>query len=154
MKIRKIIAGLSLLIIPYACGYSNFKKREKIIEIEIKKELGKSIEGIVIAEERSQEIKSNPGYDGVFAKTNPTMSLGEKFYVIKLKTPEGKIYGINVLDGLNYATKEGLDLLITSGTKISFPASDLYTIRYETNFYRNPEQCVGSKHASRIKILP
>jgi hypothetical protein len=163
MNLRKLVMPLTLLTALSGCEITENPGTQKQIEdykVERHIELNTYITGVVLAEDYTQEITKNPEHNGLFEHSNPTMTLGEDFYSIKIKTFENEIYSINILNGQNGATKKALNLLIDEGDTISFKATNrdievksIWDKVEETNFYKNPKQQTGSKYASRINVI-
>jgi len=126
--------------------------------------LNKQIVGTVLAEGYQNKLSPNPEWNGFVSYSNETVKLDSK-YTLKVRTDDGRIIGVSVIDSGPYgtATKESLDALIKEGTRISFPRGNMrakfflwgaahnYDKR-ETSFRAKTQ--IGTKRASRIRILP
>jgi len=88
--------------------------------------------------------------------SNETIKL-QSNYTLKVRTVEGKILGISIIDSPN-TKKESLDILIDKGSKISFPQGNWYEAvngkhyKFDNETYFHENTRFGNKRANRIRI--
>ena len=144
-KTKNVITGLILASIGVVSGNYLYSAEQKL-----RKEYNSgTITGVVLGEHYIREHckESEPA----------TKSM----YIIKIKTPNGKLMAITVEDGRE-VKKEDLETIIEEGSVIAFPKGNvekyLYgfheykTIPEKTSLYRNPNLQSGTKIADRITI--
>jgi hypothetical protein len=97
---------------------------------------------------------SKMGLVGVGGSTRYSVPVVKSEYNLRVKTDEGRDLVISIFDSES-VKKESLDMLISPGTKISFPTGNRGVYSFErdkeTDFSSGAR--VGSKRADRIKIL-
>lgn len=164
---NKIIAGTVALVVG-GVGYLG------IIEIKtyntyLTKEWEKHqvpIVGTVLKEGYENTLSPVDRWDGLVSYSNETIKLDSK-YTLKIKTDDGRVLGVSVINSKGTrsegaVTKESLDILVSVGSRISFPSGnwksaswvgDERVVRYpsETNFTQDTQK--GTKRADRITVL-
>lgn len=173
---NKVIGGLVSLGIAtgaYFAGSSMLdadRKYERLFE-----EGKRPIVGTVLSESYQNTLSPVPNWDGLMSYSNETVKLESK-YVLKVRTDDGRIIGVSVIDGDEFGKnsneqsnigipvkKEALDAIIEEGTRISFPSGNMRhgnwfvgsaNRDYPNETYFNPETQAGNKRADRIKVLP
>lgn len=153
---NKVIVGAVALAIGVG-GYFGIGRINDNLADEFQKR-NQPIVGTVLAEGYQNTLTSNPEFDGLVSYSNETVKLESK-YTLKIKTYDGRILGVAIVDGGN-VKKESLDAIIDEGTRVSFPAGDWKSTswirdnrkaRGETYF--TPDTKVGTKRADRITVL-
>jgi hypothetical protein len=167
---NKIIAGSVLATLALgSIGYFGIKSRKEYLTTEFQRK-NTSIVATVLAEEYQNTLSPNPEkhINGLVSEaySNETVKLDSK-YTLKVETDDGRILGVSVIDSMGTINegavkKESLDILIKTGSRISFPSgnwnNDNFTSRdrivrspSETDFTENTQY--GTKRADRITVL-
>ncbi len=154
--------GFIFGILLYILSYGSTQRQRQENEI-LYRESQKPIKGTVLEESYENNLSSVPEkrIDGLLSQSysNETVRLDSK-YTLKIETND-RTLGISVIDGGNI-TKESLDVLIEKGSKISFPAGNIYGIDdgppmrpivYQEETWIKQESQTGTKRADRIKVL-
>jgi len=144
----KVIGGAVALAIGVGGYLSNDFQNERYARSH------EPITGTVLTEQYKNQLSPNPEFNGLVSYSNEPVKLDSR-YTLKIKTDEGKILGVSIIDGGN-VKKESLDALIGEGTRISFPRGRVPGpwrpyLDEETLFEEDTQ--VGTKRADRITIL-
>lgn len=158
---NKVIAGAVALAIGVGSYFGITSRNAHLAEDGVKH--NEPIVGTVLAESYQNSLVPNPEWDGLLSKSIETVKLDSK-YTLRVKTDEGKVIGVSILDSGLYgtATKESLDILIEDGTKISFPRGNMRAKNFfvglkhnyddRETYFRDDTQ-MGTKPANRVKVL-
>jgi hypothetical protein len=117
----------------------------------------KPVFATVVDETYINQLEPVDKHSRFFGYSNPTVTL-KSAYTLKCKGEYGQLFGLSVIDAED-VKKEGLDQLIQSGTKISFPRGNYKKPKndilrsYDDETYFNKNTQAGSKRADRIKVL-
>lgn len=158
---NKVIAGAVALAIGVGSYFGINSRNADLAEDWAKQ--NEPIVGTVMAESYQNSLVQNPEWDGLLSKSIETVKLDSK-YTLKVKTDDGKIIGVSIIDNKPYgtATKESLDALIREGTRISFPRGNMRANNFfmdSTHNYDERETCfqddtqMVTKPAYRVKVL-
>jgi hypothetical protein len=120
----------------------------------------KPIVGTVLSEQYENALARVPEHNGIFSQSNETVKL-ESEYSLKIKTDDGRIIGLSVIDG-DSVKKEALDRIIDEGSRVSFPQGSVsrpnhlygYVFHDLSETYFTPTTQAGTKRADRITVLP
>jgi len=142
-------------------GVSESKERQRI---ERKNDVP-NIVGTVLDDIYENTLTSVPEkhIDGMLSQaySNETVKAESK-YTLKVKTDDGRIIGVSVIDGDDFK-KESLDAIVNQGSRISFPAGNwspvdagsldkkYHELKGETYFGSDSQ--IGTKRANRITVL-
>ena len=162
MKTKGKIIVSTIALVTLVASYFGITSRNAHLTEDWAKH-NEPIVGTVLTESYQNSLVPNPEWDGLLSKSIETVKLDSK-YTLKVKTDEGGVISVSILDSGVYgtATKESLDALIEDGTRISFPRGNMrakslivgsrhnYDER-ETNFQNNTQ--MGTKPAYRITVL-
>lgn len=198
-KIMNLIVAGVFVLGGLAIVYSAKKSRatQKVARSQAAKQISyelqlsnKPITGTVLSEKYENTLSSVLEYhkekqtsglvsqSNAIAHSNETVKVDSK-YTLKVKTDDGKILGVSVVDGGD-VTKESLDAIVNQGSRISFPRGNIKSgsiredyiqrrensprfeaikIRnqvhldaYEETYFR-PNTQAGTKRADRIRVL-
>jgi len=174
MRLRsKIISGVvAVALIGGSVSLINWnseryaESREKKLEDFVRSE--QPISATVLHESYENRLEPVPEIhiDGLVsqAHSNPTVTL-ESAYTLKIRTDDGRVMGLSVIDGGNFR-KEALDQLIDEGSRISFPTGNLCKVDYRGHpifvgldievyareTYIEPNAQTATKRADRIRV--
>jgi len=197
--IKKIVIPAIFLVATLASGGCGDKRaaEERATYAQVKEyydtrfiDQNKPIVGTVTEEKYGINLVSSPG--SIRSESTSPSLLGTRtlstsgslesikiypFYIIKVKTDDGRNLAVNVLNSPGQP-KEALDMLINQGTRVSFPHGNIEQIepdKYERTFYDSDSEWrkmraagyetleketifrantqIGSKYAHRIKVL-
>jgi len=166
MSLRNnIIIGAVAVTIAVGSYLGINARKVHLAEIFVK--MNEPIVGTVL-EERYQNIllpvpESHKGVIIGKSHSNETVKL-ESQYTLRLRTDDGKVLGVSVIDSepCGAVTKESLEILIEEGTRISFPRGNMRIPYFFVDASRNYDReetpfqddtQVGTKKADRITIL-
>lgn len=105
----------------------------------------------------ARNLLKNPKFSGIVSYSNETVKLGDSKYILKIKTDEGKIISVSVIDSGD-GQKEALERLIEEGSRVSFPRGNFYGSPWmrkvdlrQTYFHEGTQ--TGIKRAGWISVL-
>lgn len=159
MKLKGKIASFATISLAVLAGikFNNHLNDLDKKAIEMLNKSSEPIVATVLSESYENELSPVKKWNGLVSYSNETVKLDSK-YSLKIVTNEGDTLGLSVIDGGNIK-KESLDMIISEGSRISFPKGNLRDIGYRLpskdsgETYFTPETQVGTKRADRIKIL-